>query len=132
MSWGTSYTYEGYLSRVGKNELERKKEECQRINDMLWREILAYMASTPWLGSINDRIADISMMTIAQGHELHSELNTPPQYVDIEINGEQLNFFKKQIEHFLDTKEIEWLIERFKKMSQSAKNEFIKILKEEL
>lgn len=47
MSWGTSYTYEGYLLRIGKKELEDKKEECQRINDMLWREILAYMASTP-------------------------------------------------------------------------------------
>ena len=47
MSWGTSYTYEGYLLRIGKKELEDKKEECQRINDMLWRKILAYMASTP-------------------------------------------------------------------------------------
>lgn len=89
-------------------------------------------AATDWLAGISERIANISTMTIAQGNELHSELNTPPQYVDIEINGEQLNFFKQQIEHFLDTKEIEWLMERFKKMSQSAKNEFIKILKEEL
>lgn len=30
MSWGTSYTYEGYLSRVGKNELERKKEDLKK------------------------------------------------------------------------------------------------------
>ena len=47
MSWGTYYKHEGYLSRIGKNEIERKREECQRINDMIWREILAYMASTP-------------------------------------------------------------------------------------
>jgi len=47
MSWGTYYKHEGYLSHIGKNEIERKREECQNINDMLWREILAYMASTP-------------------------------------------------------------------------------------
>ena len=47
MSWGTYYKHEGYLSRIGKHEIESKREECQRINDMLWREILAYMASTP-------------------------------------------------------------------------------------
>ena len=47
MSWGTYYKHEGYLSRIGKREIESKREECQRINDMLWREILAYMASTP-------------------------------------------------------------------------------------
>ena len=47
MSWGTYYKHEGYLSRIGKDEIESKRKECQNINDMLWREILAYMASTP-------------------------------------------------------------------------------------
>ena len=47
MSWGTYYKFEGYLSRISKCQLENKLEECQRINDMLWREILAYMAATP-------------------------------------------------------------------------------------
>ena len=45
MSWGTYYKHDGYLSHIGKNEIENKREECQRINDMLWREILAYMVS---------------------------------------------------------------------------------------
>lgn len=47
MSWGTSYKFDGYLSHISKNQLESKREESQSINDMLWREILAYMASTP-------------------------------------------------------------------------------------
>ena len=47
MSWGTYYKYDGYLSRIGKNQIDSKREECQRINDMLWREILAYTAMTP-------------------------------------------------------------------------------------
>ena len=124
-------TKETFLSRFAEYELPWDLESAFSLLQETC-EAFRQNAATDWLGSINDRIADISMMTIAQGHELHSELNTPPQYVDIEINGEQLNFFKKQIEHFLDTKEIEWLLERFKNMSQSAKNEFIKILKEEL
>ena len=47
MAWGTYYKFEGYLSRISKSQLGSKLEECQRINDMLWREILAYMAATP-------------------------------------------------------------------------------------
>ncbi len=47
MSWGTYYQYNGYLSHIGKNEIYNKREECESVNDMLWREILAYMASTP-------------------------------------------------------------------------------------
>ena len=47
MSWGTYYKHEGYLSHIGKNEIESKRDECRNINDMIWREILAYMASTP-------------------------------------------------------------------------------------
>ena len=47
MAWGTYYKFEGYISRISKCQLENKLEECQQINDMLWREILAYMAATP-------------------------------------------------------------------------------------
>ena len=47
MSWGTYYQYNGYLSHIGKNEIDSKREECNSVNDMLWREILAYMAATP-------------------------------------------------------------------------------------
>ncbi len=47
MSWGTYYKHEGYLSRIGQNQIGSKREECQSINDMLWHEILAYMAMTP-------------------------------------------------------------------------------------
>ena len=47
MSWGTYYQYNGYLSHIGKNEIYNKREECESVNDMLWREILAYMAATP-------------------------------------------------------------------------------------
>lgn len=47
MGWGTSYTYHGYISRVNESELDDKIEEAKRINDMLWRELLGYMAMTP-------------------------------------------------------------------------------------
>ena len=45
--WGVSYKYEGYLSRMTLSQLESEKEDLKRINDMLWEEILSYMASTP-------------------------------------------------------------------------------------
>lgn len=77
MSWGTYYTHDGYLSRIGKNEIDSKREECQRINDMLWREILAYMASTPPVYAKDD-----------EGHE----------YPWAEFIGMKLREFREEIE----------------------------------
>lgn len=47
MGWGVSYKYEGYLSRMTISQLEHEKEQLESINEMLWEEILSYMASTP-------------------------------------------------------------------------------------
>lgn len=47
MGWGTYYKHEGYLSRIGKDRLWSEKEDLERVNKMLWEEILAYMAATP-------------------------------------------------------------------------------------
>ena len=47
MSWGTYYNYDGYLSRIGKNELDQKIEECNETVARVFREIIAYMAMTP-------------------------------------------------------------------------------------
>ena len=47
MSWGTYYTYEGYLIRLSKNELEEKLEDLKDDNDTIWNELLQYIAATP-------------------------------------------------------------------------------------
>lgn len=47
MGWGVHYKHSGYLSRLTIASLEDKLEELRKVNDLLWREILAYMASTP-------------------------------------------------------------------------------------
>lgn len=47
MSWGTYYTYDGYILRVGKNELKEKYEDLKDDNDTLWNEILQRIAMTP-------------------------------------------------------------------------------------
>jgi hypothetical protein len=47
MSWGTYYKYDGYLSRIGKRDLDEKYQECKDLNDMSWNQILAMCAMTP-------------------------------------------------------------------------------------
>lgn len=47
MSWGVYYKYDGYLSHLSKNELESELEKLKKVNDLMWREMLAYMAATP-------------------------------------------------------------------------------------
>ena len=100
MSWGTYYKYDGYLSRIGKNEIDSKREECNSINDMLWREILAYMAATPpayakddegheypWaefiamkLRELREEIEDNNML-IARLDDCHEALRENPENV---------------------------------------------------
>lgn len=47
MGWGTNYKYTGYLPDIGKDQVYSEKEDCERVIDMLWREILGYMNQTP-------------------------------------------------------------------------------------
>ena len=47
MSWGTYYKHEGYLSHIGKNQVELKLEETKEDIERLWQTILSYMAATP-------------------------------------------------------------------------------------
>lgn len=47
MSWGTYYTYDGYLSHIGKDEVEHRIEENKACIDLIFRELLAYASSTP-------------------------------------------------------------------------------------
>ena len=47
MSWGTYYKHEGYLSRIGKNDIEEEIDECNGNIARIFREMLALMAMTP-------------------------------------------------------------------------------------
>lgn len=122
-------TKETFLSRFAEYELPWDLESAFSLLQETC-EAFRQNAATDWLCSIQERLSDISTMTIAQGNELLSDLDTPPQYVDIDANKKLFNNLKQKIEHFLDTKEIEWLLERVKKMSPTAKAEFINALKE--
>ena len=124
-------TRERFLSRFSEYEFPWNLEAAFSLLQETC-EAVRQNAAADWFSGIQDRVTNISTMTVAQGNDLLSELNMPPQYVDIETNGKLLNALKQQIEYFLETKEIEWLLERFKNMSAAAKAEFIKALKNEL
>lgn len=47
MSYGISYTYDGYLSHMSKDRLDDEYDDQQKEIDLVFREILAYMAATP-------------------------------------------------------------------------------------
>lgn len=47
MSYGISYTYEGYLSHMSKDRLDEEYDDRQKEIDLVFQEILAYMAATP-------------------------------------------------------------------------------------
>lgn len=47
MGWGVSYKYDGYLSRMAICNLEDELEHYKKMVDLIYREMLAYMAATP-------------------------------------------------------------------------------------
>ena len=47
MSWGTYYKYDGYLSRIGKDQIDEEIDERESDNRRIFAEMLAYMAMTP-------------------------------------------------------------------------------------
>lgn len=47
MSWGTNYKYEGFICRVGMNELEQKLEETHTSLNGIRDEMIALMAMSP-------------------------------------------------------------------------------------
>jgi len=47
MGWGTNYKYHGYLSHINKDGIPDKLEDDNKCIESIWREILAYAASTP-------------------------------------------------------------------------------------
>lgn len=42
-----NYQYEGYVNRVVASQIEYEIEDLQRINRMLWDDIIAYAVATP-------------------------------------------------------------------------------------
>ena len=124
-------TRENFLTRFAEYELPWDLEKAFVLLQGTC-EAFRPNAATDWLNEIQSRLENLSAMTIAQGNELRSDLDAPPQYVDLEVNAELLTSLRQQIEHFLDSKEIEWLLERFKKMSAPAQAEFLKVLHNEL
>lgn|SRR5574344_1694364 len=47
MSWGTCYKYEGYLNRIGINEIDDKRDECKKYLQCDFDELLALIVMTP-------------------------------------------------------------------------------------
>lgn len=76
MSWGTAYTYEGYLIRLGKNELREKLDDLKDDNDTLWNEILQRIAATPPVIIKDDAGNDYEYITWMSEHikQLRTEL----------------------------------------------------------
>ena len=101
--------------------------------DLLKKECTVYRqnASLGWLNDVQKRMCKLSSMSVSQANELLSVMDTPPPYVDYDSNKKMIEDYKQQIESFLDSKEIEWLLERFKKMSKSARAKFLEALKQE-
>lgn len=47
MGWGIKYIYKGYLNKITEDSIDKVREDCKRRIELYWREILAYMATTP-------------------------------------------------------------------------------------
>lgn len=86
-------------------------------------------ASQKWFSAIEEKVRALATMTTAEANDLNRSLSTPPPYIDIKKETMRLERLQKALEDFLSTKEVEWLLEYFKRMSPVAQREFVKAIR---
>lgn len=85
--------------------------------------------SSNWLNSIRSEYSTITSMSTSEASRLHSTLSSPSVFIT-EQDMKEINNMINQIERHLNKLAIDWLIEKFKELSDSSKKEFLEIAKQ--
>ena len=81
-------------------------------------------ASAEWIGELEKMQSAISAMSANEANSLHKRIVNPPLFITDPHRKRLANIVKK-VEARLNTLSIEWLIEKFKELSDKGKKEFM-------
>lgn len=85
--------------------------------------------SSLWINNIKSECSLISTMITTDANRLYTKANNPPPFIT-EHDMKDLNKMISQIEEHLKKLAIEWLLERFRELPNSSKEEFLEIAKQ--
>ncbi|MEW6378860.1 MAG: hypothetical protein AB1611_04555 [bacterium] len=83
-------------------------------------------ASLSWIEAVESEASDIATMPAPDANRLHTKANNPPSVLT-EQHEKRLAKLIKQIEVRLETLALDWLIEKFQALPESAKKKFLKL-----
>ncbi|GAH54656.1 unnamed protein product, partial [marine sediment metagenome] len=85
--------------------------------------------SSTWVNNIKSEYSLISTMITTDANRLYTKANNPPPYIT-EYDMKNLNKMTSQIEDHLNKLAVEWLIEKFRELSDSSKKDFLEVAKQ--
>jgi hypothetical protein len=85
------------------------------------------LKSQEWMEILETEARDVEKLATPDANRLLTRATAPPAFVT-DAHTKRLAKLKKQLESRLESLEMEWLIERFRKLSPSAKKEFAKAI----
>jgi len=85
--------------------------------------------STEWTQMIIKRADNINNMTVAEANQFLSEAENVPPYVT-QADKEKLQEIVQKVTSHLEKLIIEWLVEKFKELSEESRQEFLDMVRE--
>jgi len=86
-------------------------------------------ASSEWLAQAKARYASIDELSLQEAENALRELSNTPPYFGGEKDEDARNIIIRKLEKHLESKGVDWLVEKFKQLSPSAQKTFLKLIK---
>jgi len=83
--------------------------------------------SLSWISRIRENVDTVDKMSAIEANQYHTQLSNPPSVLTAEHHV-ILNELIHKVDQRLSDLKIEWLVEKFKELSQESKIEFIRIV----
>lgn len=87
-------------------------------------------ASAEWMLQVKEQFSDVDGLTLQAAENALRELNSPPPYFGGEKDLQAREVIVRKLEKHLESKGVEWLVDKYNRLSPSAKRSFMKMIKE--
>lgn len=86
-------------------------------------------ASAEWMLQVKEQFSDVDSLTLQEAENALRELNSTPPYFGGEKDVQARDVMVRKLEKHLESKGVEWLVEKFKQLSPSAQKAFLNYIK---
>lgn len=87
-------------------------------------------ASADWMTKMKERYSQIDDLSMQEAESALREVSQVPPYFYESRDGATRDILIRKLEKHLESKGVEWLVEKFKQLTPSGQREFIKLIKQ--